>query len=597
MAERGSIISHTDSRSTPGAVSLLLAGSMCLLPFLIPYHQLPLRSFYPEWLAAALGVAAFVAALAGRGILLARIPIPARWMLGFAAFLAACAIGRDTVYPQMSIWAVVYVLHAVLMIWLGACLVAATSLETTAGLLAACVLIGALVNAAAGIIQFYGRPVWLEDVIADLRGIRAYGNIAQSNLYANYLALGQAALLYLWVRGRVGVRPAWCAAAVLVWAAALSDSRASLLYGLWFAALGVFSTRGAQGGDMRRLHGSALALAGGILAAYAVIPWFNGFFGLGPAGAGSDGRLLNTLGDLRWPAWVLALRIFAGAPISGVGIGEFAGAAFEAGLPREMAERFEVWTSPHNQVLHLLAETGVVGTLLVLAGVGAFCLEIWRRHRSALQPAAWWVIAVLGVEMIHSLLEFPMWSAHFLGITALLMGTLTGAPTTPSDNFAGAGEFIRRAASTAICVSLAGILMLGLRDYWRLDLTRSTGAGSTLAGAAASQETEMLAQLGHGLLAPMAEFWLCAGAPLNRNDLLLKLRWSERVMHYFPANEIVGRRAVFLALDGQAEKADRLIDRLARASPEARRKSLTLLELTDSADRPVIAPLVAAMKR
>jgi hypothetical protein len=45
-------------------VSLLLAGFMCLLPFLIPYHQLPLRSFYPEWLAAALGLIAFVAALA-----------------------------------------------------------------------------------------------------------------------------------------------------------------------------------------------------------------------------------------------------------------------------------------------------------------------------------------------------------------------------------------------------------------------------------------------------------------------------------------------------------------------------------------------------
>ena len=28
---------------------------MCLLPFLIPYHQPPLRSFYPEWLAAGAG--------------------------------------------------------------------------------------------------------------------------------------------------------------------------------------------------------------------------------------------------------------------------------------------------------------------------------------------------------------------------------------------------------------------------------------------------------------------------------------------------------------------------------------------------------------
>lgn len=180
-----------------GAVSLLLAGAMCLLPFLIPYHQPPPRSFYPEWLAAALGLIAFVAVLAGPGFPSIALPVPARWLIGFAAFVLVCAIGRDTVYPQMSLWALVYVLYAVLMIWLGACLVTATSLEKTALVLAACVLAGALANAAAGVIQFYGRPVWLEEVVAGLRGIRAYGNIAQPNLYANYLALGEAAV-YFW---------------------------------------------------------------------------------------------------------------------------------------------------------------------------------------------------------------------------------------------------------------------------------------------------------------------------------------------------------------------------------------------------------------
>jgi len=54
-------------------VSLLLAGFMCLVPFLIPYHQLPPRSFYPEWLAAALGLIAFLATLASPRF---RSPVP-----------------------------------------------------------------------------------------------------------------------------------------------------------------------------------------------------------------------------------------------------------------------------------------------------------------------------------------------------------------------------------------------------------------------------------------------------------------------------------------------------------------------------------------
>ena len=50
-----------------GSISLLLAGGLCLLPFLLPDHHLPLLSFQSEWLAAALGVAAMLTALAGRG--------------------------------------------------------------------------------------------------------------------------------------------------------------------------------------------------------------------------------------------------------------------------------------------------------------------------------------------------------------------------------------------------------------------------------------------------------------------------------------------------------------------------------------------------
>ncbi len=583
-------------------MSLLLAGSMCLLPFLIPYHQPPLLSFYPEWLAAALGLIAFAAVLARPHFPSIALPVPGRWMIGFAAFLAVCALGRDTVYPQMSLWAVVYVLYAVLMIWLGACVVTAASLEKTADLLAACILTGALANAAAGVIQFYGRPVWLEDVIANLRGIRAYGNIAQPNLYANYLALGEAALLFVWARGRIGGVATGCAAVLLVWATALSDSRAALLYVLWFAALGAFSARGGRGGDregdresgregaMRRLRGAAFVLAAALLAAYVAVPWFNRAFGLGPVGA--DEHVLNALGDIRWQAWMLALRIFAGAPIAGVGIGEFAGAAFEAGLPREMTAKFELWTSPHNEVLQLLAETGAVGTILVLAGVGAWCRQAWRCHCVALQPAPWSLIAAVGVELIHSLLEFPMRSAHFLGVTALLMGALAGVQAHPLR-----GAVLHRAVSAATCAIMAGILVLGLRDYWRLDLTRITGAGSALAGTAATREAEILGRLGHGLLAPLAEFWLCVGAPLNRDNLAQKLRWSERVMRYFPSNAIVGRRAIFLALDGREDAAGRLIDRLARPSPGARQESLVLLQRAQSVDPAVIAPLVARIGR
>jgi len=36
----------------------------------------------------------------------------------------------------------------------------------------------------------------------------------------------------------------------------------------------------------------------------------------------------------------------------------------------------------------------------------------------------WWGYALLGVLAIHSLLEYPLWYAYFLGVAALTLGML-----------------------------------------------------------------------------------------------------------------------------------------------------------------------------
>src|SRR5256885_15501063 len=141
-------------------MSLMLAGSLCLLPFLLPYHQQPVLSFFPEWLAAALGIAASLTLLVRRGVPVSFVssPVPARWLIVFAVFLAAQSASGGNAYSQLPLLAALYVLYAVLMIWLGAQLTAALGIERVAVVLAAFFLIGALANSLAGLIQFYGRP-------------------------------------------------------------------------------------------------------------------------------------------------------------------------------------------------------------------------------------------------------------------------------------------------------------------------------------------------------------------------------------------------------------------------------------------------------
>jgi hypothetical protein len=289
---------------------------------------------------------------------------------------------------------------------------------------------------------------------------------------------------------------------------------------------------------------------------------------------------------------VLALRAFARAPIAGVGVGEFAGAAFELGLDPSLTRIGEVWTSPHNLPLHLLVETGLVGAILAL---GAPCIWAWRvaqRYRAVPQPALWWVIAAAGIELIHSLVEFPLWNAHFLGVAALLVG-IGSAPDSHSTGMSRAS----RVAATLACVALVAALALLLRDYVRIDTTRVTGTTVTLARPAdAQRDVATMRALAHGLMAPLAELQIVMGAPLDRNDLAAKLAMSERAARYWPSHAVLVRRAVFLALAGETEQAQGLLARTLRAFPQQSGSAVLILEQARTTDKTAIEPLLAAAK-
>ena len=574
--------------SSGQTISLLLAGSLCLLPFLLAYHQQPIPSFFPEWLAAALGIAAALTLLVGRGVTAVSFvssPVPALWLIVFAAFLAAQAASGGHVYSQLPMVAALYVLYAVLMIWLGAQLTAELGIAHVATVLAMFLLAGALANSLAGVMQFYGRPKLFEDIVAELHGNRAYGNIAQANLYANYLALGEGALLFLWLRERVRTAYALPALALLVLGGALSGSRGTLLYALWYAALGFLAARTQEGAQKWRPKIAACGIAGAVLAAHFAVPWLNAALHLGPSGEGAIDRLEH--GEPRWQVWLIALRVFLSAPFGGVGAGEFAGAAFEIGLDPSLTTIGEVWTSPHNVPLHLLAETGLVGTLLVLGGLCVWGWQAARRYWKGREVASWWIIAAVGIEMIHSLTEFPFWSAHFLGVTALLIGASARA---------GLSLAVARASAIsagAVCIVLSVASAIMLRDYMRLDVTRITGTTVTLTSATqAQQDAATMRELTHGLMAPLAELWILIGAPLDRSELAEKLALSERVARYWPANTVVARRAVFLALSGEAEKARSLLARALETFPHRVNATILILEQARTADRSAVEPLL-----
>ncbi len=82
-------------RFDPRATALLLAGGMCLIPFVQPRHMPPIGAFYDEWLAFAFGVAAIGLAAACKSAPM-RLPAAAIFLARFCHAVLVRANGGHT---------------------------------------------------------------------------------------------------------------------------------------------------------------------------------------------------------------------------------------------------------------------------------------------------------------------------------------------------------------------------------------------------------------------------------------------------------------------------------------------------------------------
>jgi hypothetical protein len=235
------------------------------------------------------------------------------------------------------------------------------------------------------------------------------------------------------------------------------------------------------------------------------------------------------------------MGLFLQAPVLGVGPGAFAGSAFEADATGSLSGA-GVWTSPHNIVLHLMSEAGLAGLLLV-----GIAFWVWVRDSSAQtalasMPAQCFFLCGAGVGLLHSMVEFPLWSAHFLALTALFMGLAVGgrlvSPASPS----------RRVTGLAACALMAVSLGWLARDYLLLDATRITGTDRPVFGRV-EVDAIALESLARGPLGAEAEKWAFAGVAGTAVNLQAKLELSERVVWYWPSAEFVAKRAALLAIE------------------------------------------------
>ncbi len=128
---------------------------------------------------------------------------------------------------------------------------------------------------------------------------------------------------------------------------------------------------------------------------------------------------------LRLFLWGIALKFFLSDPITGIGMGQFAGAMEQFPEMKNLAV-FD-WThglSAHNILLTFLAETGLVGALAFLLLLVSTVRFAWKGVRSAgtLEGLGWgWGFFMIFTVFAISFLFAGTWDYHFTFFLALLV--------------------------------------------------------------------------------------------------------------------------------------------------------------------------------
>jgi O-antigen ligase len=562
---------------------------MFLLPFLNPYHFYPLTNFYTEWLALALGLAALLPLSAKRFWDEVEIPTLALWLLGFAALLPLQLVWLDIAYPELSLLGALYVIWAALLVWLGRVLGKSCGMDTLAVWLATMLVLGALLNVAAAVLQFYGIDSLLRPVIASLDASRggAYGNFGQNNHFADYVTLALICVLYLQIKGRLGWPTAAACSVVSLYALSLSGSRATWIYlpvalalSLWFRSRS----------DEPALRRAAVMLAI-MLPLFGLLQYAMTRYGLAirPALGGAAAapvppidRFVAELAHGVFPQtggsavatrvymWHQALLMWSRAPLLGVGFGQYAGVLFEqaAELSRYHIPNYD--RNAHNALMQLLAETGLAGAGLVCAGLAGWLLGL-RRSFSA-TAESWWLLCLLSVLFVHSMIEYPLWHANFLGVAAVLLGM-------------GSGRCIRLQLTALSRYAFPLMVMVGffalgsvLQAYRDLELAMYPPALPANQEQIAERNAALLRLHRDTLLAPYVELTYAGIIVADRSNIQDKLALNRRVLRLLPVPELAYLQVLLLALNGERDAALLQLDRAVAVFPHRLKDYAPIIE-------------------
>ena len=405
---------------------------LCVVPFLSSWRTGPLAGLYLEG-GALLFAAALTALTALTQQHAVRLPRASVYWLLLALLLVVQARAMALPYASQSDMTAAIFMGLALLSWSARAWVLRIGQQQAVVILAWALLAGAYLQSLVGVLQFIGETSWLPGLLAGPGQHQIFGQLGQRNHLGHYLMWGVLALCYLWHERKLS---GWLALLLMVWLTGvmgLVGSRTIIAYIIAIGlALGFWRWRG--GHEANRLIVIVALAIGLVLAAQFLLSPLLGWLGGMDFQSGAERMGASSFEQSgRQFEWRKAWQVFLAQPGFGHGWGSYAYQGFrENSVYAQDFRLYEtnvLFTHAHNLILQLLAETGLVGTLLVVTG---FVWVAWGFVRRPFSAASMILTLMLLVSLCHSMLEYPLWYVYFLAVFALMLALTPAAEFTPT---------------------------------------------------------------------------------------------------------------------------------------------------------------------
>ncbi|MBC8720083.1 polymerase [Paraburkholderia sp. 31.1] len=542
-----------DSMPTPFAryLSLVLLALALILPYAVANHTYPIPTFYAEFTSLALflltGAAVVLLVATTRPRVSFASPTVALVPLLFGLVLVVQTLVLPVAEPSMNWLGAGFLLAAWMAVHVGYGFARVKLDETALRWAAGALIVGGLFAVFSQVIQLFHLEARVAPLVVAYNVTverRPFGNMAQANHLATYIAFAMAGALYLVQTRRIAV-PIWLLVSTIFSVGlALTVSRGPWLQmgvivvaGFWMAFAQTRNEAQLRRSNREWLVPIALAVL--FFVVNALIRWANVRYHLELGQSAAErfqdaGQIAPRLALLKY-GWTM----FKQHPLLGVGWGEFPSHQFE--LVKQLGG-VEIANNSHDIFVDLLAKTGLIGLAIVLVGLVAWLVRVARAPQSAARVFG---IALIGVLTMHALVEYPQQYMFFLLPAMFVFGLLETRPLRAVPANLSLGAF-----AVVVFGGLAALYPV-YRDYARAEVLYYGARPAEQYGADPSF-----------LFGAWGEYGLATLQPMNPLNLQRKLAMHKQAIALLPGETVLRRYAVLQALTGDTAAALDTVERL-----------------------------------